>query len=46
MPFPFKLPPDSEPIIRNVGLHPALCLAVGFLCLGLIALAVSKVIGG
>lgn len=46
MPFPFKLPPDSKPIIREVGWHPALCIAMGLLCLLLVAVGIMRIFGG
>jgi len=46
MPFPFTLPPDSEPIIRGSGSPRSLCIAVGLLCLLLIAIVAMKISGG
>ena len=35
-----KLPPDSKPIIRGVGWHSALCIAIGLLCSGLVVIGI------
>ena len=41
-----KLPPDSEPIIRDVGWPKALCVAVGLMCLTLIVFVILRMFGG
>ena len=48
MPFPFKLPLDSEPVIREVGWPRSLCIAMAILCLVLVTLIIlnTPIIGG
>jgi len=44
MSLPYKLPPDSEPIIVSRGC-PRFAIAIGALCLILILLAIIKIQG-